>query len=351
MSRLKGILLAFAPASEELAVTLTGRPALALPIANRPLARYGLEAMRACGVEELAIMVAPGAAGSGIALAEDAARLQLEPHVVETPDAGPVEALLAARDFIADDAVLVHRADGLVAGALAPEISAFGSEGADMGLLVPGTDAEQDEAGALRLVTRARIPAGDDALAPAAVLGPAALGHAAAAAAAGCAPSTLVALAVALREAGGTVDVRGVVGAWSYRDEVDELLEGNRLVLDEIARDLSGVDVSQARIEGRVTIHPSAVVERTTIRGPAVIGPGAVLVDAFVGPYTSIGENAHLEGAELEHSIVLSGAAIRHVGRRLEASIVGREANVHRDFELPAALRVRVGRRAEVSLA
>lgn len=348
---MKGILLAFAPASEELAVTLTGRPALALPIANRPLARYGLEAMLGAGAVEVAIMVAPGAADAGIALAEDAARLQLEPHVIETRDDGPVEALLAARDFVGDDSVLVHRADGLVAGALSQAIAAFGSEGADMGLLVPGTDDDRDDAGALRLVTHARIPAGDNTLAPAAVLGPAALGHAAAAAAAGRAPSTLVDLALALREAGGTVDVRGVEGAWSYRDEVDELLEGNRLVLDEIGRDLSGVDISQARVEGRVTIHRSAVVERTTVRGPAVIGPGVVLVDAFVGPYTSIGENAHLEGAEIEHSIVLSGAAIRHVGRRLEASIVGREANVHRDFELPAALRVRVGRRAEVSLA
>jgi glucose-1-phosphate thymidylyltransferase len=348
---MKGILLAYSPAPEELAVTLTGRPALALPIANRPLARYGLEAMRGCGIAELAILVSPGAAEAGIALAEDAARLGLDPQVIETPDDGPVAALLAARDFVSDDAVLLHRADGFVAGALEQEVAAFAQDGADMGLLVPGADAGHDEAGALRLVTHARIPAGDDALAPAAVLGPAALGHAAAAAAAGRAPSTLVALALALREAGGTVDVRGVAGAWSYRDEVDDLLEGNRLVLDLIGRDLSGVDASQARIEGRVTIHRSAVVERTTIRGPAVIGPGAVLVDAFVGPYTSIGENVHLEGAEIEHSIVLSGAAIRHVGRRLEASIVGREANVHRDFELPAALRVRVGRRAEVSLA
>jgi glucose-1-phosphate thymidylyltransferase len=353
VSPTKGILLHAAPGSGELAQSLTGRSTLALPIANQALAAYGLDAMRACGVVEVAVLAVPGEAEDVRALSPQAEQLGLHLHAIEIPEGtGPVDALLAVREFVGEDPVLVHRGDGLSSMPLAPLVDAFEREGADLGMFVAaGDDGAADDGGALRLVSHPRVPASDSELAPALLLGPSALGHAAAAAAAGRAPQTLVDLALALREAGGAVRVRSVRGTWRYQDEVDELLEGNRLVLDGLARDVRGAELSQARVEGRVSIHRSAVVERTTIRGPATIAAGAVLVDAFVGPYTSIGENVHVEGAEVEHSIVLAGAAIRHVGRRLEASIVGREANVHRDFELPAALRVRVGRRAEVSLA
>ena len=72
---------------------------------------------------------------------------------------------------------------------------------------------------------------------------------------------------------------------------------------------------------------------------------------SYVGPYTSIGRDVLIEGAELEHSIVFPGARIQHLSSRLEASIVGAGARVFREFRLPRALRVTVGDGAEVSLA
>ena len=99
--------------------------------------------------------------------------------------------------------------------------------------------------------------------------------------------------------------------------------------------DVTGCDLSDARIEGRVRIHPTAVVERTTVRGPAVIGPHAVLQDSFVGPYSAVGKGVRLEGAELEHSIVLDNAVIRHIGQRLEDSLVGTGATVTPRLRLP----------------
>ena len=80
------------------------------------------------------------------------------------------------------------------------------------------------------------------------------------------------------------------------------------------------------------------------MRGPAVIGAGCRLRDAYVGPYTSIGHDVVIEGAEVEHSIVMPEASIRHLGGRLEASVVGPHARVFRDFRLPRALRLTVGR-------
>lgn len=84
--------------------------------------------------------------------------------------------------------------------------------------------------------------------------------------------------------------------------------------------------------------------------GPTVVGPGANITDAYIGPYTSIGAGARIEGAEIERSIILQGASIRHVGGRLIASVVGRDARVFRDFSLPRALRMRVSDGDEVAL-
>ena len=88
----------------------------------------------------------------------------------------------------------------------------------------------------------------------------------------------------------------------------------------------------------------------SVILGPVVIGRGARVVDAYIGPYTSIGPGARLEGAEVDNSIVLSGATIHHLGHRIEASVVGAGAQIARDFGMPTAIRLHVGRFSTVML-
>jgi glucose-1-phosphate thymidylyltransferase len=97
-------------------------------------------------------------------------------------------------------------------------------------------------------------------------------------------------------------------------------------------------------------IDPSARLRATTVRGPAIIGPGVEISDAYIGPYSSIGRDVVIENAEVEHSIILPGASIKHLGGRLEASVVGPGARIFRDFRLPRALRLNVGEGAEVAI-
>ncbi len=208
-----------------------------------------------------------------------------------------------------------------------------------------GRQGPESDARPLRLVEDKPVPPAEQALAGVFVLGPAAV----AAALALPDEAGVTEIVRAIGEADGRLETRIVNGSWKYTGEVDGLLAANRMVLDEIDSELAGCDLSHARIEGRVQIHPTAVIERSTIRGPAVIGPRAVLQDAFVGPYSAVGSEVRLEGAELEHSIVLDHAVIRHIGHRLEDSLVGSGATVTRDFAFPSGLRLRVGRRAEVT--
>jgi glucose-1-phosphate thymidylyltransferase len=158
------------------------------------------------------------------------------------------------------------------------------------------------------------------------------------------------ALAERIALGGGTLHVR-VVDAWlAFRGDPDELLNLNRIVLDRIQSDLPQGRLNGNRIEGRVRIHERASVQSSVIVGPVVIGADARIRDAYLGPYTAIGPGAVVQGAEIERSIISSGASINHVSGRIIASIVGRNARLFRDFSLPRALRLRLGDGAEVGL-
>lgn len=142
-----------------------------------------------------------------------------------------------------------------------------------------------------------------------------------------------------------------VPAAWHYDGTIEGVLEANTLALDSLKRGRVGVDLSNVSVQGRVHIDPTAQIDGAKIRGPVHIGAGARLVDTYVGPYTTIADGVTLEGVEIDHSIVLQGAGIRHPGRRLEASLVGEGAQIGRDFSLPSALRLRVGPGSEIQLS
>ena len=125
------------------------------------------------------------------------------------------------------------------------------------------------------------------------------------------------------------------------------MLEANRLVLEEIEPSDEG-DVSDCDIEGRVVIAPGAVLERSRIRGPVIIGAGARVADAYVGPFTSLAERAVIAGSEVEHSILLEGAEVRDLSARLEASLLGRNVRLLGHESLPRTMRMIVGDNAEI---
>jgi glucose-1-phosphate thymidylyltransferase len=141
------------------------------------------------------------------------------------------------------------------------------------------------------------------------------------------------------------------VDGWHrYRGDGSELLALNRITLDRVAGSIPVSARRGNRIEGRVLIDRTATVRSSVITGPAVVGPDATVIDAYLGPYSSIGAGARIEGAEIERSIVAPGASVMHIGGRLVSSLVGREARIYRDFSLPRALRLWVGEGDQVAL-
>src|SRR4051812_18453328 len=289
-----------------------------VPIANRPLLSHVLDGLRSAGVREAAIL------GDGATRAEIAAVL----------GAGSSELAIRYVDHVesrvlAAPALIVQPADAML--------------GAPLG-------------GALRDVAAARIDGAVMRLpAPTARVGACVLSAGAAAAAvpaldAACA--SVDALADALTaSAADRVRVEEIRGCLACGDGDDGLLRANRLALEGLTSAVDNASLVASEIQGPAVIHPTARLRSALVRGPAVIGAGARLEDVYVGPYTAIGDDVVIEGAEIEHSLVLAGAQVRYPGVRLTTSIIGPRARLVRDFHLPRGMRVAVGADALVALS
>jgi len=355
---LKGLI---APSAHSLSAV--GESSAALQrVANRPIVCHVLEAMRQAGITDIALLVSiwESAEVRACVAAEGPAGLDVE--YVPFADGAFEQALAAAGRLVGEAACVVHAANGLLTQPLAPLVELPREDAPDLVVLVHRQFSSAGSIGlaASRLLRLVGTPQEDRALdlADVCMFGPGALRHAIGARESLGRELDLVATAERLVAGGGRLSIERVDGWRCNTGNVDDLLELNRIALDGIWRgpaEDAGTTAPPAvvggnRIEGYVDVHPTACVQSSVIVGPAVIGPGAQVLDAYIGPYTSIGSDVRIEGAEVERSIILPGASIMHIGGRLVGSVVGRDARVFRDFSLPRALRLNVGDGGEVSL-
>jgi glucose-1-phosphate thymidylyltransferase len=330
-------------------------------VANQPIAHHVLDALEAADVHEIVVASSERSAPAvRDCLAARAARGGA--HLEFVHQAEPMEfasALRLAAPYVEDAPCIVHAAGGLLAEPLAPLARCVDGSGPDAVLMVhhaPSPD-QRLSAAAQSLLHLAELDPSRSTLGVAGVwaFGPGGVrsvaeGDGGLVASAAGSDIDLTMVAERITSAGGTIHVR-LVDVWrAYRGEALDLLELNRIALDQIRADVPQTVRDANRIEGRVQIHESASVSGSVLVGPVVIGAGARVSDAYIGPYTAIGGGAEIEGAEIERSIISGGARVTHVGTRLTASVIGHNARLFRDFSLPRALRLRIGDGAAVGL-
>jgi glucose-1-phosphate thymidylyltransferase len=320
-------------------------------VANRPILEHVLDAMHGAGVEEVIISAPAWQAGeirARIGAHEDLTLRYLEHEApLDLPGA-----LRLAAPALKGAPCIVHRGTGLLEEPLGRFVTRIHNPADALLVVHQASSPEEHLSPATQDMLHLAEFSGDHALGMAGVwlFGADALAIVAASAWDCGGEVDLTALGAQIAATGGNFHVE-LADSWrQYRGDPLELLELNRIVLDWLDSGLRRPVNNGNHIEGRVSIHEAATVQASVIVGPAVIGPGARVADSYIGPYTSIGERACVEGAEVERSIISAGASVQHVGGRLVASVVGRDARVFRDFSLPRALRLRVGEGTEVAL-
>lgn len=328
------------------------------PVANKPLMEHAIEAARDAGATELGVVVSAGTRHQTARVIGDGSRWDIHVRTIEAPpgfDAG--RAVIAAAAFLERSPFVLHPGDQLVGEALARAAADFQDGRLDAALLAAdrGPDASSDawQLHATRLLRTPQVAGAADGkrLTGVGVLSPLVVDTLRDFADEREGPLAVAEAVCALVGDGGRVRIHPTDEWWRHDGDVTDLLEGNRLALAELRRDATDATVVSSEIQGPVHIHPTAVVESTIVRGPVVIGAGTCIRDGYIGPYTSIGADVRIDGAEVENSIVLDGARVEWIGRRLEGSVLGAGSRVFSDFGLPKALRLRVGEGAEICLA
>ena len=139
-------------------------------------------------------------------------------------------------------------------------------------------------------------------------------------------------------------------GWWKDTGKPEDILEANRIVLEMLEAPRRGTLGGGGRVEGRVQIGEGSTVVNSLIRGPAILGDDVHVEDAFIGPYTAIGDGCRLVRCEVENSIVMEGCSIEDLPRRMDGSLVGRDVRIVRSDGKPRAFRFVLGDGSQIGI-
>ena len=353
---MKGLVLSGGAGTRLRPITHTSAKQL-VPVANKPVLFYGLEAMRAAGIDDVGIVVGETRAEIEAAVG-DGSRFGL--RVTYLPQEAPLglaHAVLIAEAFLGESPFVMYLGDNLLKEGIAPFVRAFERSEPDALILLQKVSdprsygiAELDGDGRVaQLVEKPAEPRSDLALVGVYLFTPAVFESVKA-----ITPSARGELEITdaiqhMIDRGLRVEPHTVTGWWKDTGKLEDMLEANRLILSTIESDVRG-EVVESTLEGPVQVGEGSVIERCTVRGPVVIGAGCRLSDSFVGPYTAISDGVVVEQAEIEHSIILENSRICRLGARMADSLIGRDCVIAHSEALPVAYRFMVGDSSQIGI-
>jgi glucose-1-phosphate thymidylyltransferase len=329
-----------------------------VPVANKPVLFYGLEAIADAGITEVGIIVGDTAGEIKEAVGDGSALGINVTYIPQEAPLGLAHAVLIAREFLGEDDFVMYLGDNFIVGGITGLVEEFRAQRPEAQILltkVPNPTsfgvAELDAQGRVKnLEEKPKQPKSDLALVGVYLFTPAV--HEAVRS---IQPSWRGELEIThaiqwLIDEKRDVRSTTISGYWKDTGNVTDMLEVNRSVLDTLEPVVLGEVDAESEIIGRVRIEAGARVTGSRIVGPVIIGKDAVVGDSYVGPYTSVSENCRIEDSEIEYSIVLRDSSLTGV-RRVEASLIGRNVEVTPAPRNPAAHRLVLGDHSKVQIS
>jgi len=353
---MKGLILSGGKGTRLRPLTYTSAKQL-VPVANKPVLFYGIESLVEAGIREIGIVVGDTAAEIRAAVGDGSRWGARVSYIEQDAPRGLAHAVLISEAFIGREPFVMYLGDNLLNKGIAPFVREFEREKPAAQILlahVPDPQmfgvAELDGDRVVRLVEKPSEPKSDLAL-----VGVYLFSAHIFESVQRITPSFRNELEItdAIQDLiDRRLDVRPHVvdGWWKDTGKLEDMLEANRLILDTLEPRIEGQVDAESRIEGKVVLEAGAVVERSVVRGPVVIGARARIVHAYVGPFTAIGNDVEIRDSEIEHSIVLEGSSVRDLGSRVVDSLMGRNVRISRAPVKPSAYRFMLGDNSEVGI-
>lgn len=346
---LKGLILSGGKGTRLRPLTYTRAKQL-MPVANKPILFYGIEALTTAGIHDIGIIVGE-TKDEVVEAVGDGSRWNAKITYIDQPEPlGLAHAVFTAKKFLAESPFVMYLGDNLLKNGISSLIDDFRKSKPNSQILlaaVPNPEqfgvAELKENRVVRLEEKPKKPQSNWAL-----VGVYMFDHHIFETEAVLKPSWRGELEITdaiqyLVDKGYRVESHIVDGWWKDTGKLDDMLEANRLILETLQRGIHGEVDSISRIDGRVEIGRGAKIIGSTIRGPAIVGEETIIENSFVGPFTSIQDHCEIRGSEIQHSIVLNGSKLLHLNRRVEDSLIGTNTIITRSDRPPQAYRFLVG--------
>ena len=308
-----------------------------IPIANKPLLLHGLEHLVNVGIKELAIVLGPINDEIKETLG-DGSDFDIEITYIEQPQPkGLAHAVMISQDFLGQEPFIMYLGDILIKQGLKSLLDTYQNENSDCVICTTQVDnpreygiVEMNQKGNIdRLVEKPKTSTSTLALAGIYLFNESIFD-----AIKNINPSWRNELEITdaiqyLLEIGKKISVQKINGWWKDTGRPKDMLEANRLALNEIQPILEGVIHSASTVIGKVIIGADSTVgPKTMIKGPCVIGNNCHIGDAvIIGPHTSIGNNTQVLSGAIESSIVMSDCVI-NCNRKIIDSIIGSGSNL-----------------------
>jgi len=345
----KGLILSGGKGTRLRPITFTSAKQL-IPIANKPVLFYGIEALRDAGLTEIGIVV--GDTRDEVKrVVGDGNRWGVDISYIEQDEpAGLAHAVLISEGFLKDEPFVMYLGDNLILGGIKELVKEFTETRPNCQILLARVSnptqfgvAEIQDDKVVRLVEKPKEPMSDLAL-----VGVYMFDSHIFEAVKNIKPSWRNELEITdaiqyLIDRGYEVRSQMVKGWWKDTGRLDDLLEANRMVLDTMDNRIEGFVDNESKVDFKVVIEGGAEVIRSVVRGPAIIGKNSKIINSFIGPFTSIGDRVIIKESEIEHSIILEGSSITDIRRRIEDSLIGKDVEISKSPLKPKAYRFMLG--------
>ena len=353
---MKGLILSGGKGTRLRPLTYTSAKQL-VPVANKPVLFYGIEALVEAGIRSIGVVVGDTADEIRAAVGDGSPWGIDVTYIEQDAPRGLAHAVLISQDFIKDDPFVVYLGDNLLNKSIRPFVQQFVKERPAAQILlahVPDPQmfgvAELDGNRVIRLIEKPAKPKSDLALVGVYMFGSEIFDSVQQ-----IKPSFRNELEITdaiqhLIDKGLIVTPHIVDGWWKDTGKLEDILEANRLILEMMESRIDGEIDSDSRIEGNVIIEKGAQIKQSTVRGPAIIGARTQIINGYVGPFTSIMNDVEITDSEIEHSIVMEHSIISELGNRITDSLIGRNVRIYRQPVKPSAYRFMLGDNSEVGV-
>jgi len=316
---LKGIILHGGHGTRLRPLTHTG-PKQLLPIANKPMSQYCLEALKKSGITEIAIIIGGIGAQRVKEYYEDGIKFGVNIIYLEQDSPrGIAHAIRLCKNFVEGEKFLVFLGDNILNRDLGDLVKNFEKSDAKASILLSEVEnptrfgiADVKNGKIMKIMEKPKHPPSNLAVTGIYFLTPLIFDIIDK-----LKPSWRNELEITdalqlLLQKGYKITYNMVTDYWKDTGTPEDILHANKMIINNLKPYFEGEKEVGVQMEGNVMVGKNSLIKsNANISGPVIIGDDCIIGSGTkIGPYTSIGNNSKIVGCDLENSIIMSGCEI-----------------------------------------